>query len=129
MDLVERIIQRAVRKSKDGRIGVADFLNEAASSLRYGVFTPMEANIIWHFASRGADGNVASERLPLNAFQSLLDAKWQAPLDVAPQEAVQSRGILHEIGNSSWNFVMGGIAGGIGAFTVYPIDLVKTRYV
>lgn len=27
----------------------------------------------------------------------------------------------------TYNFVQGGIAGGIGAFAVYPIDLVKTR--
>ena len=31
--------------------------------------------------------------------------------------------------NSVYNFGLGGIAGGIGAFAVYPIDLVKTRYV
>ena len=42
MDAMERIIQHAVRKSKDGRIDVSDFLNEAAGSMRYGMFTPME---------------------------------------------------------------------------------------
>ena len=31
--------------------------------------------------------------------------------------------------HSVYNFGLGGIAGGIGAFAVYPIDLVKTRYV
>jgi solute carrier family 25 aspartate/glutamate transporter 12/13 len=30
---------------------------------------------------------------------------------------------------SVYNFGLGGIAGGIGAFVVYPIDLVKTRSV
>jgi solute carrier family 25 aspartate/glutamate transporter 12/13 len=44
MDAAERIIQHAVRKSKDGRIDVSDFLNEAAASMRYGMFTPMEAS-------------------------------------------------------------------------------------
>ncbi len=44
MDAVERIITHAVRKSKDGRIDVTDFLNEAASSMRYVTFTPMEVS-------------------------------------------------------------------------------------
>jgi hypothetical protein len=44
MDLVERIIQQAVDKSKDKRIDVSDFLNEAANSMRYGGFTPMEVS-------------------------------------------------------------------------------------
>jgi solute carrier family 25 aspartate/glutamate transporter 12/13 len=29
--------------------------------------------------------------------------------------------------NSTYNFALGGIAGGLGAVAVYPIDLVKTR--
>lgn len=44
MDAVERIITHAVRKSRDGRIDLSDFLNEAAGSMRYGMFTPMEVS-------------------------------------------------------------------------------------
>lgn len=46
MDAVERIILHAVRKSKDGRIDLSDFLNEAAGSMRYGMFTPMEVSTV-----------------------------------------------------------------------------------
>jgi solute carrier family 25 aspartate/glutamate transporter 12/13 len=73
MDTVERVIRDATAKSKDGRIDVSDFLNEAAGSMRYGVFTPMEANIIWHFASRGTD--MPGQRLAAVDFAALLDAK------------------------------------------------------
>ena len=73
MDAVERIITSAVSKSKDRRIDVSDFLNEAAGSMRYVMFTPMEASIIWHFASRGGVGS--NTRLTLDDFQALLDAK------------------------------------------------------
>ena len=45
MDAVERLITHAVRKSKDGRIDISDFLNEAQGSMRYGMFTPMEVSI------------------------------------------------------------------------------------
>ncbi|KAK4683810.1 hypothetical protein P7C73_g6410, partial [Tremellales sp. Uapishka_1] len=124
MDTVERLIQQAVQKSKDGRIDVSDFLNEGANSTRYGGFTPMEANIIWHFASRGGVG--ASQRLGTRDFQALLDARWQPPQAVTQEKALTGS-FLSELGRSTYNFIQGGIAGGIGAFAVYPIDLVKTR--
>ncbi|WVO17274.1 hypothetical protein L204_104966 [Cryptococcus depauperatus] len=109
MDAVERIIEHAVQKSKDGRIAVSDFLDEAAGSMRYGMFTPME-------------------RLALADFQALLDAKWQPP-DVAliHEKTLKSGGFLAEMAQSTYNFIQGGVAGGIGAYAVYPIDLVKTR--
>lgn len=129
MDQVESIMRRATRKSKDGRIDETDFLNEAAESLRYGVFTPMEAQIIWHFASRGSAAGGA--RLAPVDFDALLDSKWTAPETGGPSDlsapAPSSGSVLHDIARSTYNFVLGGIAGGIGAFAVYPIDLVKTR--
>lgn len=42
--MVEKLIQQAVTRSRDGRIDVSDFLNEAAGSMRYGNFTPMEVS-------------------------------------------------------------------------------------
>ncbi|KAF8640718.1 hypothetical protein AX17_000370 [Amanita inopinata Kibby_2008] len=121
MDMVERIIREATAKSKDGRIDQSDFLNHAASSSRYSLFTPMEASIIFHFAGRG----IASQRLALVDFAQLLDPKWRAPHeDVAPaRPASFVQSILH----SAYNFVQGGTAGAFGATIVYPIDMVKTR--
>lgn len=128
MDVVERLVNRAIRKSKDGRIGVSDFLNEAAANLQYGSFTPLEANIIWHFASRGQGSGAAGERLSLADFESLLDAKWHPPTDLLPVEGQPKTGsVINRIGEAAYGFIQGGIAGGVGAFAVYPIDLVKTR--
>lgn len=108
---------------------MTDFLNEAASSLRYGVFTPMEANIIWHFASRGGVG--ASQRLAPVDFDALLDAKWQAPAIAISEHPTPAKSTVssffNDLAHSTYSFIQGGIAGGIGAFAVYPIDLVKTR--
>ncbi|WWD09554.1 hypothetical protein V865_007681 [Kwoniella europaea PYCC6329] len=125
MDAVERIIEHAVRKSKDGRIDLSDFLDEAASSMRYGMFTPMEAQIIWHFATRGSAST--SSRLGLADFQALLDAKWQPPEAAVQPQVTASRSVLSQLGQSAYGFFLGGIAGGMGAYVVYPIDLVKTR--
>ncbi|KAJ6520104.1 mitochondrial inner membrane protein [Mycena sanguinolenta] len=123
MDMVERIIREATAKTKDGRIDQTDFLDHAASSSRYSLFTPMEASIIFHFAGRGS----GAQRLSLMDFAQLLDPRWRAPHDefeVKPQAATSfMQGFLH----SAYSFVQGGIAGGIGATIVYPIDMVKTR--
>lgn len=51
---------------------MTDFLDEAATA-RNSVFTPLEAAIIFHFASRGAAGT--SQRLNMTDFDALLDAK------------------------------------------------------
>ncbi|KAF9486576.1 mitochondrial inner membrane protein [Pholiota conissans] len=123
MDMVERIIREATAKSKDGRIDQNDFLNYAASSSRYSLFTPMEASIIFHFAGRG----VATQRLALIDFAQLLDPKWRPP----HSELEDRRAVEYSIGKkflmSTYSFVQGGFAGAVGATIVYPIDMVKTR--
>ncbi|KAL5535679.1 AGC1 [Sanghuangporus sanghuang] len=123
MDMVERVIREAIRKSKDGRIDQSDFLNHTASTTRYSLFTPMEASIIFHFAGRGDAG----QRLSLLDFAQLLDPKWKPPVEVSEAKKKISASILHTVGESVYNFVQGGIAGAFGATIVYPIDLVKTR--
>jgi hypothetical protein len=122
MDILERIIREATAKSKDGRIDEADFLNHCASSTRYSLFTPMEASIIFHFAGGGR------KRLALIDFASLLDPRWKAsPTGISPipttstqsQESTFLAGAAH----SAYSFVLGGMAGSLGATIVYPIDL------
>ncbi|TCD64075.1 mitochondrial aspartate-glutamate transporter agc1 [Steccherinum ochraceum] len=126
MDMVERIIREATRKSKDGRIDQSDFMNHCVSSTRYSLFTPMEASIIFHFAGRGA----ATQRLALIDFAQLLDPRWRAPAEETEVKKVESaaQGVMNQIAHSAYNFVLGGIAGAFGATIVYPIDLVKVRY-
>jgi len=123
MDMVERIIREATTKSKDGRIDQTDFLDHAASSSRYSLFTPMEASIIFHFAGRG----IASQRLSLLDFAQLLDPRWRAPHEQFLEVKPVGTSILQNLLHSAYSFVQGGIAGSIGATIVYPIDMVKTR--
>ncbi|PPQ66366.1 hypothetical protein CVT26_011085 [Gymnopilus dilepis] len=121
MDMVERIIREATAKSKDGRIDQSDFLNYAASSSRYSLFTPMEASIIFHFAGRG----VPSQRLALVDFAQLLDPRWKPPYQEFEERkaAKATTSVLHSVLHSSYNFLLGGVAGAFGATIVYPIDL------
>ena len=138
MDLIDLIIRNATSKSDDGSITRTDFLNEAARITRFSLFTPMEADILFHFAGLDAP----SGRLSLTDFTKVIDASWQSayalglnttgPASELAGEAAShalsaGKSLLHSIAESAHHFALGSIAGAFGAFMVYPIDLVKTR--
>lgn len=133
MDIVELVIRNAAKKSDDGKITRTDFLNEAARITRFSLFTPMEADILFHFASL----DQPSGRLGLLDFARVLDASWASPHSPLESEAgnpnkpvsavASSTTLLHGLLVSAHHFGLGSIAGAFGAFVVYPIDLVKTR--
>lgn len=131
MDLVELIIRKACTKSADGKITRTEFLNEAAKVTRFSLFTPMEADILFHFASL----DEPSGRLSLGDFAKVLDPTWRyqdvsedSGKGVGFQKAKTStRSVLLRVAESAYSFALGSIAGAFGAFMVYPIDLVKTR--
>ena len=72
MDTIDTVIRSAAAKSADGKITRADFLNEAARITRFSHFTPMEADILFHFA--GLDN--VSDRLSWGEFARVLDPLW-----------------------------------------------------
>ena len=134
MDLVDLILRNATQKSEDGKITRTDFLNEAARITRFSLFTPMEADILFHFAGLDA----ASGRLSLQDFAKVLDSSYQsayalgieaagAASEAAGKAVSTSKRYLHNVLESVHHFALGSIAGAFGAFMVYPIDLVKTR--
>lgn len=134
MDMINVIVREATKKSPDGKITRTEFLNEAARITRFSQFTPMEADILFHFAGLDAP----SGRLSLQDFAKVIDASWHTPAGVASQAATAVTDAASEtVGKtSSWlrgvlesvhNFALGSLAGAFGAFMVYPIDLVKTR--
>ncbi|KAF7872025.1 uncharacterized protein EAF02_009130 [Botrytis sinoallii] len=130
MDLVEMVIRQATAESTDGKITRTDFLNEAARITRFSLFTPMEADILFHFASL----DNPSGRLGLSDFAKVLDASWRNPLYNAYDKRANGNGVktaggsvLYSVLESVHHFALGSLAGAFGAFMVYPIDLVKTR--
>ncbi|CAO3681047.1 unnamed protein product [Umbelopsis vinacea] len=128
MDMVESIIRKAIKSSADKKITKQDFLYQAAQSSRYSLFTPMEADIIFHFA--GADNSTG--RLSLEDFAKILDPRWKIP-EQLPSEvkledvSAKKHGFGWDVIESAYAFTLGAIAGAVGATAVYPIDLVKTR--
>ncbi|KAF8471870.1 mitochondrial carrier domain-containing protein [Kalaharituber pfeilii] len=130
LDMVEAIVRSATAKTPDGKITKIDFLNEATKLTRFSLFTPMEADIIFHFA--GLDNT--SGRLGLLDFARVLDPSWVEPT-INPSGAISGLPLPGEgegafftqVGQSLYNFALGSVAGAFGATIVYPIDLVKTR--
>lgn len=128
MDLVELIIRKACAKSTDGKITRAEFLQQATKITRFALFTPMEADILFHFASI----DEPSGRLSLADFAKVLDPTWRTQDDGTLPSPIETKSsgpgsFLHGVLESSYNFALGSLAGAFGAFMVYPIDLVKTR--
>ncbi|KAI4203166.1 MAG: hypothetical protein LQ350_002042 [Teloschistes chrysophthalmus] len=131
MDLVDLIIRNATQKSEDGTITRTDFLNEAARITRFSLFTPMEADILFHFAGLDAP----SGRLSLSDFAKVVDSSWQSAFAlgletgtaVAEHAVSTTKRFFHSVLESAHHFALGSVAGAFGAFVVYPIDLVKTR--
>lgn len=127
MDMVDLIVRNATAKSPDRMITRTDFLNEATRITRFNLFTPMEADILFHFA--GLDNPAG--RLSLEDFNRVLDPSWQAPKPVVGAGVfpvvTHKRGFFGQALDAAQNFALGSIAGAFGATIVYPIDLVKTR--
>ena len=130
MDLVELIIRKACDKSADGKITKTEFLNEAAKITRFSLFTPMEADILFHFASL----DEPSGRLSLHEFAKVLDPSWRnrgvsdnVASELLTQTKSKTQAAMKGILEGAYNFLLGSGAGAFGAFMVYPIDLVKTR--
>ncbi|KAI5816504.1 mitochondrial carrier protein [Pyronema omphalodes] len=123
MDTVDAVVRSATAKSKDGKITRAEFLNEAARITRFSHFTPLEADILFHFA--GLDNE--SDRLSWKDFSRVLDPLYRQSAAAAPKPAASSNGMVEQAIESAYNFGLGAIAGAFGATMVYPIDLVKTR--
>ncbi|KAK3994687.1 mitochondrial carrier domain-containing protein [Cladorrhinum sp. PSN332] len=128
MDLVELIVRQACSKSKDGKITRTEFLNQASKITRFSLFTPMEADILFHFASL----DEPSGRLGLKDFAKVLDASWRSAVGgdasrVVAATKTKTQQFLSQSLESAYGFALGSVAGAFGAFMVYPIDLVKTR--
>ncbi|KAJ5665364.1 uncharacterized protein N7477_007812 [Penicillium maclennaniae] len=127
MDIIDLIVREATKKSSDGKITRSDFLDEATRVTRFSQFTPMEADILFHFAGLDAP----SGRLAQKDFAKVIDASWRVPVALAGQAVAgvqeKTASALHSVLESVHHFALGSIAGAFGAFMVYPIDLVKTR--
>lgn len=125
LDLVEAVVDASFDMTKSETITRADFLKAASQVGRYSLITPMEVDIIFHFASEGNP----TGRLTRWDFSRLLDPTWRSKpsVQMEPELPSGSGPLGWEALKSAYAFLLGSIAGAVGATVVYPIDLVKTR--
>ncbi|CAH1766482.1 13454_t:CDS:2 [Entrophospora sp. SA101] len=116
MNMVERIVLKSISNSKDGKITKNDFINTASKETLFSLFTPLEIDIVFHFARLLE--NKPDDRLSRNDFIQLLDNQWH-------QKSSETKRRVAII--DVYSLTLGSIAGSVGATSVYPIDLVKTR--
>lgn len=123
MDTVERILREAIANSPDGKVNRQDFFNTASRQTRYVTLTPMEVDIVFHFAGMG-DLNA---RLGLTDFGRLLDPMWERRTILESQltDDLNDGNFLHGLGKSIYNFGLGGIA---GACKLPPKPYLSNKY-
>ncbi|KAJ1553425.1 mitochondrial aspartate-glutamate transporter agc1, partial [Cladochytrium tenue] len=92
--------------------------------------SPAEVDLLFRLAGSAQPSTTwpASDRVPLDRLARVLQPATPATgPTTAAAHPVQHHSVLHEVLKSSYNFLLGSVAGAIGATVVYPIDLVKTR--
>lgn len=132
VEIVEHIAREA--SNEEGYFTREDFSDRAARTLKWGFFTPLEIDLLFHFAGSTRSGQVAN----LDAFEMMFDPTWRTKesryLESSMKKAQAAKNFPHdptsflsEVFENIYNFGLGSIAGAFGATVVYPIDLVKTR--
>ncbi|KAF2075106.1 hypothetical protein CYY_003583 [Polysphondylium violaceum] len=133
-----RVLKAALARLNKTNINKEEFLMESRSSTSIEI-TPMEVDLIFHLFDVNKDGKLGvvdfekATGINLSKLSTILEGSFASPaFGVPPPQLVESGLPQHKtwsqkVLESIENFVLGSVAGGIGAAAVYPIDLVKTR--
>ncbi|XP_031783557.1 calcium-binding mitochondrial carrier protein Aralar1 isoform X3 [Nasonia vitripennis] len=136
MELIKRIYLNATNGHRFQEVTKEEFLHSAQMMSQ---ITPLEVDILFHLCDllHHTGANEESEqvgfgKIVYNDLVAITPEQYfkQITKRLAEIKAVSSpeeRGILVQIMESGYRFVLGSIGGAVGATAVYPIDLVKTR--
>ncbi|XP_067852073.1 electrogenic aspartate/glutamate antiporter SLC25A13, mitochondrial [Heptranchias perlo] len=126
MELIIGVYRTMAGSRRNMQVAKEEFILAAQ---KLGQVTPMEIDILFHL----------SDLYKSRGYVTLADLNRIAPLEegVLPYYLSESkrqlamsdttRSLLINVAESGYRFVLGAIAGAVGATAVYPIDLVKTR--
>ncbi|XP_011642139.1 calcium-binding mitochondrial carrier protein Aralar1 isoform X6 [Pogonomyrmex barbatus] len=125
MELIKRIYLNATNGHRYQEVTKEEFLYSAQMMSQ---ITPLEVDILFHLC----DLLHQTGKIIYNDLVAITPEQYfkQITKRVAEIKAVSSpdeRGIIVQMLESGYRFVLGSIGGAVGATTVYPIDLVKTR--
>ncbi|XP_011335783.1 calcium-binding mitochondrial carrier protein Aralar1 isoform X5 [Ooceraea biroi] len=125
MELIKRIYLNATNGHRYQEVTKEEFLYSAQMMSQ---ITPLEVDILFHLC----DLLHQTGKIVYNDLVAITPEQYfkQITKRVAEIKAVSSpdeRGVIVQILESGYRFVLGSIGGAVGATAVYPIDLVKTR--
>ncbi|KAG7205156.1 hypothetical protein KM043_018253 [Ampulex compressa] len=125
MELIKRIYLNATNGHRYQEVTKEEFLHSAQMMSQ---ITPLEVDILFHLCDLlHQTGKIVYNDLvaitPEQYFKQITKRLAEIKAVSSPEE----RGIIVQILESGYRFVLGSIGGAVGATAVYPIDLVKTR--
>ncbi|XP_011862576.1 PREDICTED: calcium-binding mitochondrial carrier protein Aralar1 isoform X6 [Vollenhovia emeryi] len=125
MELIKRIYLNATNGHRYQEVTKEEFLYSAQMMSQ---ITPLEVDILFHLC----DLLHQTGKIVYNDLVAITPEQYfkQITKRVAAIKAVSSpdeRGVIVQMLESGYRFVLGSIGGAVGATAVYPIDLVKTR--
>ncbi|CAF0768277.1 unnamed protein product [Brachionus calyciflorus] len=126
MELIKKIYLTIADEHPNREVSKGQFLKEAQ---QFSQVTPYEINILFSLIRSFRD----DDKITLKDLEKIapLEEKrmpYRVSAKLAEETQIfQNRNIGIQMLESGYRFFLGSIAGAIGAFAVYPIDLVKTR--
>ncbi|CAG9795389.1 unnamed protein product [Diatraea saccharalis] len=126
MELFKRVYLYATKGDKKRPVTKDQFLHSAQMMSQ---ITPLEINILYSLCDiiYQIDGKLLYKHLKEITPEQYYRRVKQSITEIKAVSSPDERGIFIQILESAYRFFIGGIAGGLGAAAVYPIDLVKTR--
>lgn len=126
MELIKKVYMMCSKENVNKEVSKSHFMREAQ---QFSQLTPYEVNVLYSvIKSFRNDDFIAFKDLerisPLEEKRMPYRVKARKAQEAS---TFQNRNVGVQVLESAYRFTLGSIAGAVGAFAVYPIDLVKTR--
>ncbi|XP_026480452.1 calcium-binding mitochondrial carrier protein Aralar1 isoform X2 [Ctenocephalides felis] len=125
MELLKRVYLHASGGSRTTAVSKEELLHSAQCMSQ---ITPLEVDILYQLTGLlHQTGRIVYNDLNVIAPEQYIRHITKRLAEIRAVSKPEDRGVFMQILESGYRFILGSIAGAVGATAVYPIDLVKTR--
>ncbi|CAK9826705.1 Calcium-binding mitochondrial carrier protein Aralar1 [Anthophora retusa] len=125
MELIKRIYLNATNGHRFEEVTKERFLHSAQMMSQ---ITPLEVDILFQLCDlQHQTGKIVYNDLVAITPEQYFKQITKRLAEIKAVSSPEDRGVIVQILESGYRFVLGSIGGAVGATAVYPIDLVKTR--
>ncbi|XP_033337330.2 calcium-binding mitochondrial carrier protein Aralar1 isoform X4 [Megalopta genalis] len=125
MELIKRIYLNATNGHRYEEVTKERFLHSAQMMSQ---ITPLEVDILFQLCDLlHQTGKIVYNDLVAMTPEQYFKQITKRLAEIKAVSSPEERGVIVQILESGYRFVLGSIGGAVGATAVYPIDLVKTR--